>query len=145
MPALSSKQITELGNYFSAFAEAVGDFRMSHYASLTDSQRADLKSHQKKLLDKADELYTNSAILVMDEIDASLTSIKTINTKIERDYRQLQNIQKAIDVAAGCVKLGISIFSLNPKEIGQSITELLRFFKEPKSIKTPPAATNKKI
>lgn len=137
MAALTSKQITELADQFLAFAKAVGDYRIHHDEELTASQKKDIRSYHKQLLSRADEFYTSSAILVMDEIETSLKSIKDVTAKIEKTYLHLVNIQKAIDIAAACVKMGVSIFSLNTANISQSLSELLSLFAEPKSIKIP--------
>ncbi|GEM_PF-1086360 len=135
MAALTSKQITELADQFLAFAKAVGNYRIQHDEELNPSQKKDLKSYHKQLLNRSDELYTTSAALVMDEIETSIESIKSVTSRLEKTYQQLQNIQKAIDIAAACVKMGVSIFSLNTAEVSQSLSELAGLFATSKNIK----------
>ena len=135
MAALTPKQITALGDNFLTYAQAVGDYRIAHYDALTATQRQELKKYQKLLLDRADELYTTSAMLIMDEVEAPLNSVKDITAKMETTYSKLRNVQKVINIAAACVKMGSSIFSLNGADISQSISDLLTLFNESKSIR----------
>ncbi|MCH5717198.1 hypothetical protein [Niabella hibiscisoli] len=83
MAALTSKQITALADQFLAFAKAVGDYRIQHDEELNASQKKDLKSYHKQLLNRSDELYTTSATLVMDEIETSIESIKSVTSRLE--------------------------------------------------------------
>jgi hypothetical protein len=62
----------------------------------------------------------------MDDVEASLTKINTISSKIKGTIQVLKNIQKGIDVAAAIVTLGAAIISKSPKVIADSIDGLVK-------------------
>ena len=132
MPQLNSRQIKELGDGFLAFAQAVGNYRMENAGSLTPSQHQQIRDFHWTLLNYADDLYTTSAILVMNEVKASLDSIRQVTAEINKTYQKLKAVQKAIDVATAGVTLGAAIFSKNPQAIADAIQELAEAWKKTK-------------
>lgn len=121
--------MTELGDCFLSFAQSVGNYRMENRASLSRSQYRQIKDLHLALLHYADDLYTTSATLVMNEVKTSLDQIKKITSQINRTYTKLQKIQKAIDVAAAGVALAASVFSKNPLAIIDAINGLANEWK----------------
>lgn len=130
MPKLTYQQLTDLGDSFLAFAQAVGNYRMKNNASLSKSQNQQIKDFHWTLLKYADDLYTTSAKLIMDDIQTSLDTIKDVTGQIIETYHNLQTVQKAINIAAAGVTLGAAIFSKNPLAIVDSITELVGSWNE---------------
>lgn len=125
MPKLTSQQLNELGNCFLAFAQAVGNYRMENNQTLSFSQNQKIKDFHWTLLNYADDLFTTSARLVMEEVQTSLDTIREVTTQINSTYQNLKKVQKAINVAAAGVTLGAAIFSQNPQAIADAIFELV--------------------
>jgi hypothetical protein len=126
MPKLNSQQLTELGDSFLAFAQAVGNYRIENSGTLTKAQNQQIKDFHWTLLNYADDLFTTSAKLIIDDdVQASLNTIKDVTDQIHQTYHNLQKIQKAINVAAAGVTLGAAIFSKNPQAIVDGISELV--------------------
>ncbi len=123
MSKLSARHLTELGDCFLAIAQSVGNYRMENRILLSKSQNQLIKDLHWSLLNYADDFYTTSAKLVMDEVQESLYRIKQVSTKINTTYQRLKNFQKAIDIAAAAITLGASIFSKNPMAINDAITK----------------------
>lgn len=131
MPTVTSKQLTELGDDFLSFAQAIGDYRIQNRALLSDEQNLQIKNFHWTLLTYADDFYTTSAKLMINDIQASLATIKDITGQINQTYQQLRNVQKAINIAAAGVTLGAAIFSKNPEAVGNAISELVNAWKAP--------------
>ncbi len=124
MPRLTSAQVSELANNFLAIAQSVGDFRYANYDTLSRAQNQKIKDMHWSILNYCDDLYSMAAVLVMDDAQNSLLSIERIANQMKRTYKQLTDIQKAINVAASVVTLGAAILSKNPQAIIDSIDGL---------------------
>nr|WP_298997487.1 hypothetical protein [uncultured Allomuricauda sp.] len=124
MPRLTSKQINELANRFLALAQSIGDYRMKHFDTLTKAQNRKLRESHRRILTYSDDLFTMSATLVMTDVENSLARITNITEKITSTYKNLQNVQKAINIAAGVVTVGASIFSRSPLAILDALGKL---------------------
>uniref|UniRef100_UPI004048E60F hypothetical protein n=2 Tax=Flavobacterium sp. TaxID=239 RepID=UPI004048E60F len=125
MANLTSQQANELANNFLALAQAIGDYRYQNFDTLSKPQNQKISDLHLSILNYADDLYTLSATLVMDDVQTSLTSIGAVTTQIKATYKTLQNVQKAINVAESVVTLGASILSNNPQAIADSIGGLV--------------------
>lgn len=132
MPQLNSRQIRELGDAFLAFAQGVGNYRMENAENLTPAQHQRIRDFHWTLLNYADDLYTTSAILVMNEVRASLDNIRQVTADIHKTYQKLKAVQKAIDVAGAGVTLGAALFSKNPQAIADAIQGLADAWKKGK-------------
>jgi hypothetical protein len=130
MPKLTSQQLTELGDSFLVFAQAVGNYRMENSGTLSQSQNQRIKDFHWTLLNYADDLFTTSANLIMDDIQTSLETVKDVTSQIIETYHNLKKVQKAINVAAAGVTLGAAIFSKNPQAIADAISELVNTWNE---------------
>lgn len=125
MAKLTAQQANELANNFLALAQAIGDYRYQNFDNLSKPQNQKIRDLHWSILNYADDLYTLSATLVMDDVQASLASISSVTSQIKATYKTLQNVQKAINVAATVVTLGASILSKNPQAIADSIGGLV--------------------
>lgn len=124
MARLNSKQTNELAKMFLAYAQAIGDYRYKNYALLTKAQNKRLREYHKRTLDYSDNLFTMSTNLVMDDVESSLTKLISITVEMDKSYKSLQNVKKAISIATSIVTLGASIFSLSPEAISEAIGRL---------------------
>ncbi|HYC38971.1 MAG TPA: hypothetical protein VEB63_00670 [Chitinophagaceae bacterium] len=129
MPTLTSQQLSELGDRFLALAQGVGNFRMQQRAALSRLEHQQLRDLHWTLLNYADDLYTTSARLVMDEVEASLARVKSLTSRIQRTFKNVRRVQKLIDLAAAAITLGGAIFSKNPKAILDAIAALEKRWK----------------
>jgi hypothetical protein len=125
MAKLTAHHANELANNFLALAQSIGDYRYQNFDTLSKSQNQKIRDLHWSILNYADDLYTLSATLVMNDVQNSLASIGAVTTQIKATYKTLQNVQKAINVAASVVTLGASILSKNPQAIAESIGGLV--------------------
>ncbi len=129
MPKLNSQQLSDLGDSFLAFAQAVGNYRMENSGLLTKAQNQQIKDFHWTLLHYADNMFTTSAKLIIEDVEASLETIRDVTGQINQTYHNLRKVQKAIVVAAAGVTLGAAIFSKNPQAIVDGIAELVNSWK----------------
>ncbi|HEY0271925.1 MAG TPA: hypothetical protein VGC22_02015 [Chitinophaga sp.] len=129
MASLTAKQLTELANDFLGMAQSVGDYRYLHFGKLTKAQNKQFSDLHWSLLNYADDLFTQSATVVMDDVENTLAQIKTLSQEMTVTYKQLARVQKAIDVASAAVTLGAAIFSKNPLAVISAVDELLNAWK----------------
>ena len=137
MAQLDSKQLHDLADNLSAMAEAIGDYRYKN-PNIPDEQDQEINDLQSSILKDANELYTLSAIIIIDDEDIqnSLSTITDITTQIKGTYAKLQTIQKAIDVAASIVAFGAALFSKDPKAVADTINDLVNIWNKPEPHKS---------
>jgi len=58
----------------------------------------------------------------MDDVQTSLAQINNVTAQIKGTIKNLQNIQKGINVAASVVTLGAAIISKNPETVASAIS-----------------------
>lgn len=121
MAKLTSKQANELANCFLTMAQAIGDYRVQNFDTFSAAQNQNLKDLLAAIRKYADELFTLSAMLVLDDVETALASIGEVTNQMKSTCKTLQDIQKAINIAASLVTLGESFASKNPKAIADAI------------------------
>lgn len=124
MATLTSQQANELANYFLAMAEAVGDYRYQNFDSLSAQENKEIKDSLEFIRKCANELFTLSATLVMDDAQNSLSAIKEVTNQMKSTYKTLQDVQKAINIAASIVTLGKAILGKSPQQIADATGKL---------------------
>lgn len=124
---LTATQVTELANYFTAIAKAIGEFCEAKNTTkeLSDEDNESLSKVQWDLADDADQFYTLSATLVMEDVASSLATIHKVTTQMQTTYKVLKDIQKAIYIATAATTLGTAIVSKNPKTIVSAVQGLV--------------------
>ena len=130
MPNLTSQQANKLANNFLALAQSVGEYRYTHYSDLSPDENQQLKNYHWSILNCSDDLFTLSANIIIEDVETSLNSISEITNQIKGTYQDLQNVQKAINVATSVVTLGAAIVSKNPQAIADSISGLVESWNE---------------
>lgn len=129
MAKLTSQQANDLANNFLGLAQAIGDFRYENWNVLSKAENQRLGNSQWSILNYGEDILALSTILVMDDAQTSLTQINDVTTQIKGTIKNLQNIQKGINVAASIVTLGAAIISKNPQAIVDSISGVVETWK----------------
>lgn len=124
MSTLTATQATELGDQFSKMGDAIRDFYLGNFDSLSQEARNTLSNQMMEMWSMSSNMYTLSAVLVLDDLDASLQQIRGIEAEIGTTLKNLANVQKAIDITGAAVALAAALLSKDPKAIGTSIEGL---------------------
>jgi len=125
MDSTNASEINKIAANLLEFAGKIGEYRENNFDKISDKENESLKTMQTSILDYADELYTQSAIKVADEIQDSLKNINNLVEDINKTYTDLKGIQNAIDIATSIVNVGVSIISQNPGSIAKSFSNLV--------------------
>ena len=124
MEHLTSEQVNQLAGHFLSMAQSIEEFRSQNFTNLSPAQNKDIKDFHTIILDCADNLYTLSATLVLEDVAASLAKIGEVTNRMKTLVTTLKNVQKAIDIAASVVTLSKSILAGNLPAIGTSLAGL---------------------
>ena len=126
MANLTAEQANELANNFLSVGTEVIKYRQANAGKLSEAETTELTKIHKAILDLADYFFTASALLVMDDVSDSLKTIRETTADINKTYKNLKNVQKAINVAGSVVVLGTAIVKQDPAAIGTAIGEVVK-------------------
>ena len=71
MAKLTTQQANELANNFLAMAQAIGEYRYQNFDSLSKIQNQKIRDLHWSILNYADDLYTMSATLVLNDVEVT--------------------------------------------------------------------------
>lgn len=129
MSNLTAIQANRLANEFLSLAQSIGEFRYKNYDNLNNEENQKLRNYHWSVMNSSDDIFTLSANLVLEDTEEALTEISGVSSEMKNTYKDLQNIQKAIDIAASVVTLGAAIISKNPQAIADSLSGLIETWK----------------
>ncbi len=124
MATITAQQVNELANHFLEMAEALETYREQNFAAIPGWQNKEIKDLHQLILKFADDFYTLSAILVLDDVQSSLSLIREIKIKMQNTFQTLLDVQKVIDIAGSVVTLGNAIVNIDPKAIAEALINL---------------------
>jgi hypothetical protein len=125
MSSQNDQQASELAKEFLMMAEAVSDFKLSHWDNLTDGERKNLDQQHADLLRSAQMLFTQSANSVLNEVTGSISTIRNASSQIHVFLAKVADTQKGIKLIAGVVAVATSLMAGKPMEIAKSIDGVL--------------------
>ncbi len=125
MPNLTSQQVKELADNLLRMTNALGDYRYENFDLLSEDENLQIKELHQKQLEDTTELYTQAAVLVMDDVEISLQQIETITQETKALYKKLGGVQKVLNRATSVLTLATAIIGLDPKGITSSLKGLL--------------------
>jgi len=125
MANLTSEQVKKLADDLLRMTNALGDYRYENYDRLTEDENLRFKELHQSQLSHTTELYTKSAVLVMDDVETSLKQIETITIETQELYKSLTTVQQVLDRATSILTLAAAIIALDPKGITSSLKGLL--------------------
>ncbi len=117
MATLTAQQANNLANNFLGLAQAIGDYRFDNWNTLSKAENQKLGDFQWSILSYGEDILALSTALVMDDVMDSLAQINKVTLEIKETIKSLNQLQKAINVAASIVSLGGAIVSKNPQAI----------------------------
>ena len=124
MNHLSSLQVKELADNLLRMTNALGDYRYKNFENLSEEENLRLKTLYREQLEATTELYTKSAVLVMEDAQNSLRQIDSITQETTALYDRLTSVQKVLDRATSILTLASAIIGLDVNGIASSIKSL---------------------
>jgi cob(I)alamin adenosyltransferase len=120
MDEITSEQLNTLAQQFLDMGNALLAYREGDQAIPAD-QDAELEQLQNDLLDKAGQLATMGAIASGEEAASAVNSLSQVNAQITQTLQGLADVQKVIDIAAAALKVVVSVISMKPGDIVDSV------------------------
>lgn len=117
MSNLTIAQATHVADVLHEIANTLAGYLVSNQDSLNATQKQQLISDQKKILETANNLLDYASTLVFTDIDEQMKQLDDINITINEKLEKLEDIQKVIEISASLLVLTQAIISGKPLEI----------------------------
>ena len=125
MPTMTAEQSRSIAKLYSDLASALADYRFSHWAELTRSQRAEIESHEWTLLTYSSNMAAHSIRLAGEESGTALAGITRATKRLTAAVRRVASVKRAFAIATSAVALGGAIASGHALAIGEAVSEAL--------------------
>lgn len=122
--ALTPAQAQELAQNFHDIAVAIGQYRLDHVAALTSEQQTLLQNHQFHCIQYSNTFIAASLFAAQANLASTLASIKQQIASAAQAIENINDVNKALQIATAASVLGASIASLNPSAIAGGLEGL---------------------
>lgn len=120
MDQITSEQLDTLAQQFLDMGNAVLAYRENNQDIPADKDK-ELEGLQNGLLHQAAQLATTAAIASGEEAANAVSSLSQVNAQITQTIQGLADVQKVIDIAAAALKVVVSVISMKPGDIVDSV------------------------
>jgi hypothetical protein len=114
MPELTEDQARALADEFLKASEAVSDYRSQAGQRLSSDDVLALKSLEHKLANQSDDLTAVAIKLTLQDLQQTVAQIVKITSQAREAIATLNDVRRAISIAANLVALGEAIAAGNP-------------------------------
>jgi hypothetical protein len=111
---LTADDAEQLADRFLQFEQALRNYR-NEYNDLSDTQKTAIKEREQKIHLMAQQKFTEAVGFIIDDAQASLEKIQLATQKATDAVTTIETVKKVIAVAAGVIKIGVSVIS---KDVG---------------------------
>jgi len=132
MPIDPAKQAEELAQIFFSLSNAVDDFRLRNFGSLSPAQQQQLKEQAQALDNRAQQFVADALGAILRGIQSHLSSIKDATRGAEEALRHLNDVAKGLAIVNAAVALVGSIASGDLGSVGGGVDTLIQAFSPPK-------------
>ena len=95
MPTMTAEQSRSIAKLYSELASALADYRFSHWAELTRTQRAEIESHEWTLLTYSSNMAARSIRLAGEESGTALAGITRATKRLTAAVRRVASVKRA--------------------------------------------------
>jgi hypothetical protein len=120
MDQITTDQLNALAQQFLAMGNALAAFR-ENAQGISPGDESNLEQLSDTLLDNAGQLVTMAAIASGEEAASAVNNLSKINDQITQSIQHLTDVQKAIDIATAALKVVVSVVSMKPGDIINSV------------------------
>ncbi len=121
MDKLNPDDAFELGNQFRDAAIALGDWRISHRASLTKAQWDELDQQEIRLLNMASSIYTSAIGLVLLDSEVAVVHLQSSVKAARSAVQHIATLKQALDLASALILFAAAMSSGNAAAIPAAI------------------------
>jgi hypothetical protein len=120
MPPLTSDDAFALSKSFRDLSVTIGDYRFSHWNTLSAADRTTLENEEWSLLNAASDMITKAVGLILDESQAGVARLTGAAASAQKAVKTLNDVRKVITVATASVGLAAAIMSKDPGAIAKN-------------------------
>ena|SRR5665213_1173577 len=117
MPDFTEDQARALADEFLKASEAIGDYRFREREVLSASEVLALKSLEHKLSNQSDDFTALAIKMTLDNLEQAIARIVQTTRGARAAIAKLNDIRKAVSIAASLVALGEAISTGSPEGI----------------------------
>lgn len=130
METLNSQQLIEIAKQLKVIARSINDFQIDNWNNLTTEQFNHLNKTERDILLTVQDLIARSVTVLAENSEDLISMIKEATDKVETSLKQIENINKAIEIATASVFIASAIISQNPSAISLSLQGLAEALEE---------------
>ncbi|MAC94211.1 MAG: hypothetical protein CMC96_01785 [Flavobacteriales bacterium] len=130
METLNSQQLIEIAKQLKVIARSINDFQIDNWNNLTTEQFNRLNKTERDILLTVQDLIARSVTVLAENSEDLISMIKEATDKVETSLKQIENINKAIEIATASVFIASAIISQNPSAISLSLQGLAEALEE---------------
>jgi hypothetical protein len=123
---LTAGQAQDLAQSFHDIAAAIGQYRLAQVAVLTPTQQYQLQNLQLQCIQYSNAFISAGLFAAQANLAATLASIKQATMQANQAIATINNVDKALQIAAAAAVLGASIASMNPSAVGSGLEGLVK-------------------
>ena len=125
MEKLTSIQIIEIARQLKTIARSISDFQIENWSNLSTDDFNKLNKNERDILLTVQDLIAQSVIVLAENSENLILKVNDITSRINTTLKQIDNINKAIEIATASVFLVSAIVSHNPSALKLSIESII--------------------
>ncbi|HMH21313.1 MAG TPA: hypothetical protein VK563_06040 [Puia sp.] len=120
-----AKFANTMGHFYQALAGQIGEFLHTHIKSLSDGQIGILSGDEERLISYANTFFSLSDNIAFENSASYFKGVGDATDAIGAAMKKIDDINKVIGIAAGCITLAAAIVSANGQGIVSSCQSIL--------------------
>jgi hypothetical protein len=133
MGKLTKNQLTQLGDSYLRYAQAIGNYRINNYGRMSTLMRTRSREYYNSLNDYSNSFYLAGTNYIIDEAEASIVQMKDVAQGLDKAIAKVEKVHTAVKTIGAAVQLGAAIISKQP--IATIAASLKQFVKSYKKVK----------
>jgi hypothetical protein len=118
-----------LGHFYQNLAQQVGDYLHTNIQTLSNSDMDLISQDQIRLTSYATTFFSLSDSIAFEGSDAIFAGVSNATGTINAALKKINDTNKVINIAAGCITLAASIASKNGDAVKTSLQSILSAIK----------------
>lgn len=132
MGKLTKNQLTQLGDSYLRYAQAIGNYRIQNYGRMSKLMRTRSREYYNSLNDYSNSFYVASTNYIIDEAKASIEQMKDVAQHLDKALAKVKKVHTVVKTIGAAVQLGADIISKQPTAIAASLQDFVKAYKKVK-------------
>jgi len=132
MGKLTKNQLTQLGDSYLRYAQAIGNYRIQNYGRMSKLMRRRSREYYNSLNDYSNSFYVAGTNYIIDEAEASIEHMKEVAQGLDKAIAKVEKVHTIVKTIGAAVQLGADIISKQPIAIAASLQHFVKAYKKVK-------------